>query len=205
MNYFFNSFRILKVILIILLCTVQHFSIETTKYNLILDSKLSPLSGATIIDSSYMISHTLKDRLFNDLNTIPISYSSWNNLKPYVSNPLASTLYRILGIYFLDLPFSLYLMSINHNVFGHGYRLREFDFSQIHYNIGAPFPYGAGHGYYSGTSKGNLFKLLETSIDSAGIESSTILSEYMFEKQFHSGERTYYNSLLSLISGLDLL
>jgi len=58
----------------------------------------------------------------------------------------ANFLFRMVKLIDVDLPQEQLLMVVNHEVFGHGARLRERFDGSISYQIGAPFPFGDGGG-----------------------------------------------------------
>jgi hypothetical protein len=57
-----------------------------------------------------------------------------------------NVLYRVFKVAFFDLPQESVLLVANHEVFGHGARLRERFDASIDYRIDAPPPYGDGGG-----------------------------------------------------------
>jgi hypothetical protein len=57
-----------------------------------------------------------------------------------------NALYRTARLVLLDLPQENWLMVANHEIFGHGARLRERFDASISYHIDAPFPLGHGGG-----------------------------------------------------------
>lgn len=58
----------------------------------------------------------------------------------------ANVSYRLFKQIFADVPQERLLMVVNHEVFGHGARLRELFDGKIRYRIHAPPPYGSGGG-----------------------------------------------------------
>lgn len=60
--------------------------------------------------------------------------------------------YRLAKTILLDAPVDILIGLTNHEYFGHGWKLREYNQTDIHYDISLPPPYGKGSGQ---TSLGN--------------------------------------------------
>mgnify|MGYP007060759619 CR=1 FL=1 len=89
------------------------------QYQVILDRNLSPYSGASLMISTYNFGKYLEDAYTPEQN--PNSSLRWAFRTANVG-----IAYAING----------YLMVTQHEVFGHGYRAREFGFKGVDYKIG---------------------------------------------------------------------
>jgi len=89
-------------------------------------------------------------------------------------------LWRLSDLMAVWLPLNCLVVTIQHEVFGHGYRIREIGYSKADvtgYEIGVPLPYGEGGGSTSYSYSNELTTTDETAISMAGVESTAILSQ----------------------------
>ena len=151
----------------LILSSVLSVSIlANNNYNIILDPHLSPYIGA----DDLIVAHRL-------LENTPLSQYG----KPLLSqNNAWSMLGRFSEMFLVWNPINYTTMVTQHEVFGHGYRvrsMRDTGAEVTHYKIGVPPPYGPGGGYTeyrwvpSGTS---VFQL--SNINTAGVEATAILA-----------------------------
>jgi hypothetical protein len=86
---------------------------------------------------------------------------------------------RSLEMTAIWMPLSEAEMVLEHEVFGHGYRLRDINHGMvgnIHYGIGWPYPYGNGGGVTFYDFNPNLTSFSEIAISLAGVDSTAILA-----------------------------
>jgi len=156
----------------------------TQQYQIIVDRDLSPYSGASVMISTYNFCKYLGDTY------IP---------KPNPQNPLR----WLIRTADLGVAYALngYLMVTQHEVFGHGYRTREFGFNDVGYIIG--FYTGATYFYLRDYNSLNIYK--QNTLNAAGIEANTILSQQIRAPWFKSKKINYYDGLSYAINQLEQL
>ena len=108
-------------------------------YKIISDKNLSSKIGAADLVTLQKFIFTGEDLLLK-----PTLFSEDNILGK--SGGIA---YRLAKTIFLDGPVDILIGVTNHEYFGHGWRLREYQRSDIHYTINLPPPYGNGGGMTS--------------------------------------------------------
>lgn len=105
---------------------------------------------------------------------------------------------------FIWLPINYTTMVVQHEYFGHGYRLREFGTHDIHYQIGTPPPYGEG----GGATSVQLSHPLELSqmciVSSGGVEATAVLANRLKLHWLQSNNISAKESSLYLLSQHDL-
>lgn len=111
------------------------------------------------------------------------------------------------GHSFLDIGFYFYTTLIQHEIFGHGAKLREFGASHISYTVG--FFQGSAHGSFDETHQKNL-ALMGGGIEGADVmahtiemdvlERSSVLTRRAWSYFFSSGNQPFY---LFFMSDLD--
>jgi hypothetical protein len=121
---------------------------------------------------------------------------------------LLGTAYRLGRLVILDLPVDELVVVVNHEVFGHGARLRELGATRIRYEFDAPFPYGGGGGSasFSFSDPPPLTPAQELAIYISGIEAHNIAGRAielraLARRRLHYREAWLY--FWSLTSGLD--
>jgi hypothetical protein len=121
---------------------------------------------------------------------------------------LLGTAYRLGRLVILDLPLDQLVVAVNHEVFGHGARLRELGATDIRYEFDAPFPYGGGGGSTSFrfSDPPPLTPAQELAIYISGIEAHNI-SARAIELRALARRRLHYREawlyFWSLTSGLE--
>jgi len=115
---------------------------------------------------------------------------------------------KVLGIGFrlsktllFDIHLDFLLHTNQHLIFGSGYRLREFGFTQNNYNIFMFPPYGVGGGFArKGINKQNrlLGQHENVTLEFGGVEAVSILSQKLKNKGVLRGSIDYRESLLYL-------
>lgn len=94
-------------------------------------------------------------------------------------NKVLGILRRLSGMVLVWHPLSELEVTAQHEVFGHGYRIRDigpFAVKVEGYDIDAPFPYGDGGGETIYDNNGNLTSFGEISISAAGVEATAFLA-----------------------------
>ncbi|NGX33492.1 MAG: hypothetical protein K1060chlam4_01562, partial [Candidatus Anoxychlamydiales bacterium] len=114
---------------------------------------------------------------------------------------------RILELGFVWGPLSRAEMVVQHEVFGHGYRIRDIGSSRAKvkgYQIDMPPPYGGGGGGTKYSFNSDLTSFQEIAISLAGVEASAILANRLKMKWMESLKLDARKASLYLQSHLDL-
>lgn len=173
-------------------CGVIQPALSQTQYPITVDADLSPHSAGVALFTLQRGVAELEDRIL-----VP---------RPFHERRTLGFTYRFGKLFLLDLPQDELLQVVNHEVFGHGYRLRELGLKGISYGIEAPAPYGTGGG---STSYESLDRPLEPSelmaVDVAGIEAGNVAAQALAlravgRSAIHYREATAY--LVSILDGV---
>ena len=85
--------------------------------------------------------------------------------------------YRLTELIAFWLPLNYEAMLVQHEVFGHGFRIRSSEHTQVAgYRLQAPPPYGPGGGATSYWTSPQMTSTEETAISGAGVEATAILA-----------------------------
>jgi hypothetical protein len=157
------------------------------------DPHLNVGSGATISATiGALVAHAeetaVPDRLFEE---------------PGASRRTANVTYRFLKNVFFDAPQEQLLLVFNHEVFGHGGRLRERFDGPIEYHIEVPAPYGGGAGEtsYLLNRAPTPYELL--AISAGGMESTSVVASIVAERAFVDGRMRPRDALRYLLFEFD--
>lgn len=154
------------------------------QYQIIVDRDLSPYSGASLMISTYNFCKYLTDAYIPEPN-------DKDSLRWVTRVALLGGAYVING----------YLMVTQHEIFGHGYRTREFGFHDVGYEIG----YYSGATYYLSSDFNNLNIYKQNALRAGGIEANTILSQRIREPWFKSKQIDYRDGLSYIINQIEQL
>ncbi len=123
-------------------------------FNFIMDPHFSPYAGGEDIIEGFHV-------------------AEWALDARSASPPWYERLFTQIG--FWD-PLGRYASTAQHEVFGHGYRVRSLHGHVLKYGVGVPFPYANGGGYtmFQRSPKWTPFQSL--AIDSAGMEGTAVLA-----------------------------
>jgi hypothetical protein len=115
----------------------------------------------------------------------------------------ANIAYRLLKFASFDLPQEQWLMVGNHEVFGHGARLRERFDGPIRYHVDAPVPYGDGGGStsFEFDRTPTINELL--AIRAAGMEADGVAARGIAHRAFIKREMTSRDAMRYLSFELD--
>lgn len=158
---------------------------------------MSPASGAEDILTAYHVAGRIEDAALQP--------RIWNE-----GHWLAKTggiLYRSLRLVLIDDPLlNFYAVVGQHEVFGHGFRAREFGYGELSYEFTPPFPYGSGTGttYFSYPSLPAQPADRDLAMSMAGVEASQVLGRKLRGNWMRSGSMDMRGSLLYLSSTGDL-
>lgn len=160
-------------------------------YGALVDIDMSPYAGA--------------DTLMLPQKTL-MKLQDYSCLRSYSKNPLFA-FERACELFFFWDPMGQFMMVTQHEVFGHGYRIRTLGstYAQVAgYGIDAPFPYGDGGGVTYYYLSNNLTSTKELAITSAGVEATAILASELKKKWLIAGEIDPRQSSLYVYSEHDL-
>ena len=115
----------------------------------------------------------------------------------------ANVAYRFSKLLFFDLPQEQWLTVVNHEVMGHGARLRERFDGAIRYDIDAPAPYGSGSGatFFSFDRQPTSAELL--AVSAAGMEADAVAARIVAERAFRGGRLAWRSAIRYLNFELD--
>ncbi len=164
-------------------------------YNLGVDINMSPYAGGEDV----LFAHRCIERIEGWL----ISRSSL----PYSKAPQAR-LWRLSELFLGWLPLNYLAVVVEHEVFGHGYRIRDIGRSKAKvkgYHFSTPPPYGPG-GAATLYDIGSTFTTTdEATVAMAGVESTAILSLLAKMKWLESSKIDPRQTVLYLLGQYDLI
>ena len=116
-------------------------------------------------------------------------------------------LYRISKGILIDMLIDEYLMLVQHEVFGHGDKFREFNLINHTYEMNPFWPYGDGSGWaWADYPKGREMSYHEEmAISFNGSQSNKILSKTMLNSILQSRNISYRQALLYTLTNSDLI
>jgi hypothetical protein len=153
---------------------------------LVFDRYMSPVAGTTDLLTIQGELASLEDRL------LPLKLGAERRRLPL----LAGIVYRAGKFTFLDVPQDHMLLVLNHEVFGHGARLRELGVGRLVYAFDRPIPYGPGGA--TTTFSGNLpdTPLTSLTISMAGIEAQNVMADAIAQRALSRGGWHYREAWL---------
>lgn len=178
-------------------CATAQPGAAQVAYPVLFDSDLSPHAGAATLLTFQRAVAAGEDRL---LVPRPITETSG-------ARRAATFAYRAGKLALLDVPQDELISTINHELFGHGFRFREFELRGTRYVIKWPPPYGSGGGSAEYSTPDRELRAHELlAIDIAGIEGNTVAAEMLALRAIgrgaiHYREATAY--LLAILDGFD--
>jgi len=123
------------------------------------------------------------------------------------SKSLPARIWRLSELVTIWLPLNYLAIVAEHEVFGHGYRIRDINHGRVkvgEYEIGVPIPYGSGGGatYYSISEQ--FTSSNATAVAMAGVESTAILAQLTKLKWLESGKVDPRQTVLYILGQFDL-
>ncbi len=120
------------------------------------------------------------------------------------SRSLAAKFFRFGELTALYLPLNYFASIVQHEVFGHGYRIRDINHGKIHvtgYDFSFPPPYGPGNGATFFTLNPDTITTTDlTCVSMAGLEAQSILAEQTAYKWLEDGFIDPKQTVLYLVS-----
>lgn len=189
-----------KVIFSALVCILWIFctaSRAEVQYPLIIDKTYSPEVGAHNLITLHRGIYALENRLFK---------TRWFDENTFGKKTLGVT-FRLCKTILLDNTLDHLSFLVQHEVFGHGSRYREFGHKKNRYELSLMFPYGHSSGWAKdgALSSGRVITPHENmAMIIGGSEASTILSNVMQYKWLQRGCINYREVFLYLLTANDL-
>jgi hypothetical protein len=180
----------MKKILIFIFCFSFLFSNES-EYSIIFDKNFSPYMGAEdILSTNYLL-----EKSFD-------KYLKIKNEKKFFP-----ALLRGVKLIFLYQPLAGFEVVLQHELFGHGYRIRDVSkhyAKVLGYSFDMPFPYGNGGGATFYDFNDNYTSFQEIAISLAGVESTAMLANRIKLKWLESKKIDPLKAVLYMQSFHDL-
>ncbi len=112
--------------------------------------------------------------------------------------------YRLVKFYFVDAQMDGFIALLQHEVFGHGARFREFGYQKNSYNLNLYPPFGSGGGFAQRGSLANGSKpptyQENIAVNFSGVESEMLLAKNLTTEILLNDSLHYRQGLLYLIS-----
>jgi hypothetical protein len=176
-------------------CVLVHASRVTgqTLAAAVADPDMTPVAGSATIDFAATLVGRAQDSLLP-----PVLFA-----EDTVLRRSAGIGYRFAKLFALDVPEEDWLRVANHEVFGHGARLRERFDGPITYTVGAPPPYGGGGGStsFEFDREPTTEELLAITV--GGMEANNVGASRVAVRAIRQGEATYRDMLRYLLGRLD--
>ncbi|NGX56441.1 MAG: hypothetical protein K1060chlam5_00682 [Candidatus Anoxychlamydiales bacterium] len=167
------------------------FLYSNEEYNIIFDQNFSEYVGAEdILATNYLLEQ---------------GFDKFLNIKK--GKKIFPIILRAAKLIFLYQPLAGLEVVIQHEVFGHGYRIRDISshFTKVTgYRFDLPFPYGNGGGATGYDFNENFTSFQEIAISIAGVESNAILANRIKMKWMESNKIDPLKSTLYIQSFQDL-
>ena len=179
-----------KIALFTFISLVSANSFSQSRYNLIYEKSLGMNSGAENIASGHYLWQNF------DNHFIPKKISA--------NSKVANVGFRLGKLFLLDYPIAFILPSIQHEKFGHGSRVMEFDGTIKKINITLPPPFQSDLPYISYRYDKETTLQQDAMITAGGSEANAILGDILRKNILLDDELDYHNALLYLYANNDL-
>jgi hypothetical protein len=158
-----------------------------SRYLFTYDTDISSRAGADNLLGAYYFITGWEDRFLPP---------RWNEENRFLSK-LGGIGYRCVKLTFLDyMILSQYTRLAQHEVYGHGFRAREFGYKNIEYRLGSPFNGGAQTHFDYG-SRGPTWDM-DVAMAMGGVEANAVLAGKLKNDWLRSGSMEYHGALLYL-------
>jgi hypothetical protein len=166
---------------------------QPPRYMLTYDPDLSSRAGADNLLGAYYLITGVEDRFLPP---------KWNEENRFLTK-LGGIGYRLAKLSFVDYPLlSVYPYFFQHEVFGHGYRAREFGYKDIEYSFSGPFSGGGAQTRFRYGSQ-RLTWDMDIAMAMGGVEANAILAERLKKDWVQSGSMEYHGALLYIMTVTD--
>lgn len=154
------------------------------------DTHLSPAAGADNLLTAYYTLAGIEDRFLKP---------KWTEEDRFFPK-CGGIVYRMGKLVFIDYPLlAVYADLFQHEVFGHGYRAREFGYEDIEYQFGPPFTGGGQTSYHYPGSTGATWDQ-DIAMAAGGVEANAILAGKVKQDWLRTGNMEYRGALLYILA-----
>ena len=178
-NHILEEQAMLKqnTLLFLFLFAFSFSSKSQAPYHLIYDKNQTSLMGAEIIITGNFLFYNFEEKY---LPPQLFKEKKWTGKALNIS-------YRLSKSLLLDLPWHQFIRVFQHEVFGHGARAREQEYTETRYSV--RFPYGGGLTYYGSRNRNRFYTSSERLLRAiGGVESTMVLSNSIRNKWLRSGK-----------------
>lgn len=179
------------------------FISKTLAFQASYDQNLSPQCGAENLSALHYNFQKFDDYVLDNIKYNPLNINNaFNDWKRSILRGVG----RTLELNFIWAPLNDYLVVIQHEFFGHGYRIRDFGKDIIYkpkYKIFLPYPFGDGGGYTSFKYK-KFTPFYSSAISICGTEATSILAKDLKLNWLKNGQVNPLQATLYLDSFHDL-
>ncbi len=178
--------------LFILFCFVQCTIVGQERLHLIWDHKSSSIANAENLLTVHRGLYALEGKLINN--------KYWKEEK--IPGKTLGIGYRLLKTALLDFQIDYLTYIVQHEIFGHGYRLREYGYKDNRYEVSMFPPYGTGGGVAFFGDRGTRLLSQQEAIliRSGGMEATNMIAQSLQTKWMMRGDIHYRESLLFLLA-----
>lgn len=179
--------------LILLLSTSTH---AQESYSILADKTFSTTTGVENLLTIDRVAYTFENRLL---------LSTWFNENTVAGKTMGIS-YRLGKTVLLDAVFDEYVSLVQHEVYGHGARAREYGASDITYSLNLSFPYGSSLGVTSCVFPPDKPMSSDQVLlfDVGGVEANAMLSKHLVLNWLQRGAINYRETLLYTRASNDL-
>lgn len=197
----FYSRNHMKKFILFSVLSLLSFSLESKEeIGIVVDPHYSPYTGSELLLSSRQILQSAEDFLL--LREDPANLSFGGKIK--------SIWGRACEVYGLWLPVNSFISTVQHEFFGHGYRIRSSKMAEVRgYSFGSPLPYGDGSGATEFAASEQIPISTLQMITIAGCEAENILARelkmrWISDKRIDGRQASLYsiNALSPLLYSL---
>jgi hypothetical protein len=164
-----------------------------TPSQLLWDKPISPYVGAEDLHTLHRALYSIEEDVF--------AHAAGDSSETGMARGIPA---RALRFLFLDLPLDYMPMLIQHEVFGHGYRLYEASYRNAVYSLHLPPPYGDGHGTARGMDlRRTTSRDQDIAISAGGMEANDVFARTVRGKWMASGSMNHHEADLYLINAFN--
>lgn len=186
-----------KVLPVFLLLFFNHLANAQSNYQLVYQSSLSTHMGVEIMNTTNF--------MFGEVEKKYLPPKLFKHPNKKIRNRIFNSTYRLAKTMSIDTAKDIFLKTFQHEVFGHGARLREMGYTRNKYYIG--FPFGGGSASFGEAQEGRIVTQEEQIMFRiGGVQSNMLLSNRIRNNWLESGQITlneaylYYQSFKNIRS-----
>ncbi len=192
--------QVMTILLTMSFCALSPFHLkgEGVRYAIVFDLTQSSRFGAENLLSGHKLIFSLQEKV------LPPSLTE----EATALSKTGGIAYRLAKAVLLDNVINHFTFLVQHEVFGHGARYREFGYQGIRYELNLFFPWGSGKGWTSGrgSPSDRRVSVQELMVAGAGgVEANSLLARRLRMNWMLEGQMAYGESMLYLYTANDLL